>query len=59
MPTFRTTAFVAAMMAASLLPWMVIVTTCGVPSMVVTVKLSVSVSPALSACTALSVSLSV
>ena len=41
------------MMAASLLPSMVIVTTCGVPSTVVTVKVSVSVSQTLSACTAL------
>ena len=40
-------------MAASLLPLMVIVTTWAVPSTVVTVKLSVSVSPTLSACTAL------
>ncbi|MEY9656849.1 hypothetical protein ABH980_003856 [Bradyrhizobium ottawaense] len=40
------------MIAASLVPWMVIVTTCGVPPIEVTVKLSVSVSPALSACTA-------
>ena len=42
------------MMAASLLPWMVIVTSWGVPSTVVTVKLSVSgMLPTLSACTAL------
>ena len=40
------------MMAASLVPLMVIVTTCGVPSTVVTVKVSVSVPPTLSACTA-------
>ena len=39
------------MTAASLVPWMVTVTTCGVPSTVVTVKVSVSVSPTLSACT--------
>ena len=45
--------------AASLAPWMAIVTTCAVPSIVVTVKLSVSVSPALSACTVLLVLLSV
>jgi hypothetical protein len=38
--------------AASLAPWIVMVTTCAVPSMVVTVKLSVSVPPVLSACTA-------
>ena len=47
------------MMAASLLPVMVTVTTWAVPSMVVTVKLSVSVSPTLSACTALLALLSV
>ena len=41
------------MTAASLVPSMVIVTTCGVPSMVVTVNVSVSVSQTLSACTAL------
>ena len=41
------------MTAESLLPVMVIVTTWWVPSTVVTVKLSVSVPPALSACTAL------
>jgi hypothetical protein len=39
------------MTAASLAPLMVIVTTCGVPSMVVTVKQSVSLSQTLSACT--------
>ncbi len=44
---------VPAMIAASLLPVIVIVTSCAVPSMVVTVKLSFRVSPALSACTAL------
>ena len=38
--------------AASLLPLMVMVTTCAVPSTVSAVKLSVSVAPALSACTA-------
>ena len=32
------------MMAGSFVPWMVIVTTCAVPSMVVTVKVSVRVS---------------
>ena len=47
------------MMAASLLPLMVTVTTWAVPSTVVTVKVSVSVSPTLSACTALLASLSV
>ncbi len=41
------------MMAASLWPLIVTVTTFAVPSMVVTVKVSVSVLPALSACTAL------
>ena len=41
------------MTAASLLPVMVIVTSCVVPSTVVTVKVSVSVPPTLSACTAL------
>ena len=40
------------MMAASLLPLMVTVTSCGVPSTVVTVNVSVSLSPTLSACTA-------
>jgi len=40
------------MMAASLLPLMVTVTSCGVPSAVVTVNVSVSLSPTLSACTA-------
>jgi hypothetical protein len=46
---------VPAMIAASLLPVIVIVTSCAVPSMVVTVKLSFRVSPVsptLSACTA-------
>ena len=38
--------------AASLAPLMVMVTTCAVPSTVVTVKVSVSVWPTLSACTA-------
>ena len=47
------------MMAASLLPLMVTVTTWAVPSTVVTVKVSVSVSPTLSACTALLALLSV
>ena len=47
------------MMAASLLPLMVIVTTWGVPSTVVTVKVSVSVPPTLSACTTLLALLSV
>ncbi len=37
--------------AASLAPLIVTVTTCAVPSAVVTVKLSVSVAPTLSACT--------
>ena len=41
------------MMAASLAPLMVTVTNCGVPSAVVTVKVSVSVSPILSAWTVL------
>ena len=39
--------------AASLAPLMITVTTCAVPSMVVTVNVSVSVAPALSAWTAL------
>ncbi len=47
------------MTAASLLPLMVTVTTCAVPSTVVTVNVSVSVSPTLSACTARLSSLSV
>ena len=38
--------------AASLAPLMVTVTSCAVPSTVVTVKVSVSVCPTLSACTA-------
>jgi hypothetical protein len=37
--------------AASSVPWIVMVTTCEVPSIVVAVKLSVRVSPVLSACT--------
>ena len=37
--------------AASLVPWMVMVTTCAVPSAVSAVKLSVSVAVPLSACT--------
>ena len=44
---------VPVMTAESLLPVMVIDTTWGVPSTVVTVKLSVRMPPALSACTAL------
>ncbi len=40
------------MMAGSFVPWMVIVTTCAVPSTVVTVKVSVRVSWAFSAWTA-------
>ena len=40
-------------------PWIVTVTTCGVPSSVVTVKLSISVPPTLSACTVLLALLSV
>ena len=40
------------MKAASLLPWMAMVSTCAVPSMVVTLKVSVRVSQTLSACTA-------
>ena len=47
------------MTAASLVPWIVIVTIWAVPSMVVTVKVSVSVPPTLSACTALLASSSV
>ena len=38
--------------AASLAPWMVMVTTCEVPSTVKAVNVSVNVCPALSACTA-------
>ena len=44
------------MMAASLVPLMVTVTSCAVPSREVTLKVSVSVSPTLSACTAQSLS---
>ena len=49
----------AADIAASLAPWMVMVTCWAVPSMVVTVKVSVRVSPTLSACTVALASLSV
>ena len=42
---------VPVMIAVSLVPLIVIVTVCGVPSAVVTTKVSVVVTPALSACT--------
>ena len=38
--------------AASFCPWMVIVTSCVVPSCVTTLNVSVSVAPPFSACTA-------